>query len=129
MILLAELGKASCKDYSPHYSDLHFWKDKETEALSHALVLGALDGYAVHLEFFRPLSDSPDWDINLRICREIKMIQMEYKYYSLYNKLGFCPERRREFENCFEEPKTGVCRRIREQLILNNPDFRMHIDR
>ena len=128
MILMAELGKASCKDYSPHYSNFNVLKAKETEALSHALVLGALDGYAVHPEFFRPLSASPDGDINLRICWEIKMIQMEYKYYTLYSTLGFSLERRMEFQNSFEEPKTGVCRRIREQLILNNPSFQIYID-
>jgi len=129
MILMAELGKASCKDYSPHYNNFNVLMPKETEALSHALVLGALDGYAVHPEFFRPLSVSPDGDINLLICWEIKMIQMEYKYYTLYNTLGFSQERRREFQNCFKEPRTGECRRIREQLILNNPNFQMHFDR
>ena len=129
MILMAELGKANSSDYSPHYSNLHTLRAKETEALSHALVLGALDGYATQKEFFRPLSDSQIADINLHICWEIKMIQMEYKYYTLYKDLKFCPERRKEFENSFEEPRTPVCKFIREQLILKNPSFQSVINK
>ena len=63
-------------------------------------------------------------DINMRICMEIKMIQMEYKYYTIYHQLGFTDERRAEFENEFEEPTTSICKKIREQLILNNPQFK-----
>ena len=51
------------------------------------------------------------------------MIQTEYKYYTLYYKLNFNDARRADFESDFEEPTTKICRFIREQLILKNPDF------
>lgn len=92
------------------------------------LTLGALDGYATQPVFFKPLSDMLSADINMRICWEIKMIQTEFKYYTLYNQLGFDDGRRAEFENDFEEPTTSICKRIREQLILNNPQFKKFLN-
>lgn len=124
LLLLSELGKTVSGDYTPHYSNLHTFKSVEEEGLSHILTLGALDGYAKQSVFLKPLSEMTFNDINLQICRDIKMIQMEYKYYSLYHQLGFSDDRRVEFESDFEEPTTEVCRRIRELLVSNNPYFR-----
>ena len=124
LLLLSELGKTYSGDYSPHYSNQYKCKNTEEKGLEHMLTLGALDGYAAQRVFFKPISNMSSADINMRICMEIKMIQMEYKYYTIYHQLGFTDERRAEFENEFEEPTTSICKKIREQLILNNPQFK-----
>lgn len=124
LLLLSELGKTYSGDYSPLYSNQYKCRNIEEKGLAHMLTLGALDGYAAQPVFFKPLSDMLSVDINMRICREIKMIQMEFKYYTLYHQLGFTDDRRAEFENDFEEPTTSICKIIREQLILNNPKFK-----
>ena len=124
LLLLSELGKTFSGDYSPYYSNHQRLRNLEKEGLANILTLGSLDGYATQSVFFRPFPDMTAADINMRICWEIKMIQMEYKYYTLYHQLGFDDERRDEFENDFEEPTTNVCKKIREQLILNNPHFK-----
>ena len=93
------------------------------------LTLGALDGYANQPLFFQPLTaKSAAVDINMRICWEIKIIQTEFKYYTLYDELEFDDERRADFENDFEEPTTDICKKIREQLVLNNPKFKKFFD-
>ena len=127
-LLLSELGKTYSGDYSPLYSNQYRCRNIEENGLAHMLTLGALDGYATQPVFFKPLSDMLSADINMRICWEIKMIQTEFKYYTLYNQLGFDDGRRAEFENDFEEPTTSICKRIREQLILNNPQFKKFLN-
>lgn len=124
LLLLSELGKVYDGDHSPVYSNERTLRSNETEHLAHLLTLGALDGYGLQPVFFRPFFEKPRGDINMQICWEIKMIQMEYKYYKLYDQLKFNPERREDFEKDFEEPTTGICKKIREQLILKNPDFK-----
>lgn len=126
LLLLSELGKIGVGDYSPLYSNQHTWQKSEEKSLAHILTLGALDGYAKQPAFFRPISFKTTTDINMKICWEIKMIQMEYKYYALYNQLGFDSKRRAEFEEEFSEPTTRICKTIREQLILSNPDFKKY---
>lgn len=81
--------------------------------------------YAVQSIFFEPINERPttDADINIRICWEIKVIQREYRYYTLYNELEFSEERRAEFEDDFEEPDTEICREIRKHLIKDNPAY------
>lgn len=123
MLLFSELGKTYSGDYTPQYWNNKKLSDLEKQGLAHMLTLGALDGYAAQNMFFEPLSGKGGQDINLRICREIKMIQTEYKYYTLNQQLGFVEERRVEFEDDFEEPTTNICKKIREQLIHNNPSF------
>jgi len=124
LILFSELGKVGSGDYSPNYSNYNKWKKREEKELAHMSILGALDGYAVQPTFTELLASKSSIDVNMRICWEIKMIQREFKYYKLYSKLGFNDERRLEFEADFEEPTTNICRAIREQLILKNPEFK-----
>lgn len=124
MLLLSELGKTYSGDYSPLYSNRVSCRRSEEKGLAHILTLGALDGYAAQPMFFKPFSSESAMDINMRICWEIKMIQMEYKYYMLYDQLDFNEARRSEFEDDFKEPTTSICKKIRELLILGNPDFK-----
>lgn len=126
LLLLSELGKIRSGDYSPCYSNQHKLHADEIKGLADVLTLGALDGYATQSVFFSSLFDVATDDINMRICRDIKMIQTEYKYYSLYQQLGFDQARRTEFESDFEAPTTNICRKIREQLILSNPNFKAY---
>lgn len=128
MLLLSELGKTYSGDYSPLYSNRVSCSRSEEKGLAHMLTLGALDGYAAQSMFFKPLSGESAMDINMRICWEIKMIQMEYKYYTLYDQLDFNEARRSEFEDDFKEPSTSICKKIREHLIFNNPDFQDFLD-
>lgn len=124
LLLLSELGKIPGGDYSPEYTNSRTRQSAEKAELARVALLGALDGYAVQPALFQTLSsdDSPT-ETNLRICWEIKLIQREYKYYCLYEKLGFTPERRAAFEKDFKEPTTDICRSIRKQLVLDNPAF------
>ena len=124
LLLYSELGKTHNGDYSPRYSNVSKRREDEKQFLSHILSLGALDGYATQPLFFEPLSNKPAVDINMRICWEIKMIQTEFKYYTLYHQLGFSDKRRADFEDYFEEPTTDICKVIREQIVLNNPAFK-----
>ena len=126
LLLFSELGKIEIGDYSPFYYNAHHLDEKNNNCLSQISVLGALDGYARQPAFARPVSQNTPTDINMQICWEIKMIQREYKYYTLYDKIGFDKDRREQFEKDFEEPSTPVCRYIREQLIINNPVFKKY---
>ncbi len=124
LLLFSELGKTYNGDYSPNYSNYSKRKSMEETDLAHMSILGALDGYATQPTFIKPVSSDTAININMRICWEIKMIQREFKYYTLYHKLGFTDERRAEFEADFEEPTTNICKSIRDQLVLKNPDFK-----
>ena len=126
LLLFSELGKTEDGDYSPNYSNYNKRKNIEETCLAHMSILGALDGYATQPKLFQPLSSGTSININMRICWEIKMIQCEYKYYTLYKELKFNDERRTEFEADFEEPVTNICKSIREQLVLKNPNFKSY---
>lgn len=125
LLLFSEIGRIKTGDYSPNYSALNKLKKQEREKLFQMLLLGSMDGYAVQSIFFEPINERPttDADINIRICWEIKVIQREYRYYTLYNELEFSEERRAEFEDDFEEPDTEICREIRKHLIKDNPAY------
>lgn len=135
ILLLSELGKIATGDYSPEYTTAKRSKfPKEQGELKKILILGALDGYANHGNLFNDLmvlvnsimdSTSPleYANINLLICQEIVQLQMEYKYCLLYKELEFDDERRQVFEEEFYEPKTDICKKIRKQLIKENPRF------
>lgn len=129
LLLFSELGKINNGDFAPSYSNYNTCKKQEEKGLMDMLTLGALDGYANQPLFFQPLTaKSAAVDINMRICWEIKIIQTEFKYYTLYDELEFDDERRADFENDFEEPTTDICKKIREQLVLNNPKFKKFFD-
>lgn len=129
MLLMSEIGKLQFEaDYTPLYSDAHEKLQQEKACLHEFLLRGAVDGYANFTELFGCLTvvgsaqDSPA-DINMRICHEIKQIQMEYKYYTLFNVLDFDYPRNESFKHEFLEPKTAICKEIRKKLIFDNPDF------
>lgn len=126
VILYSELGRTSIGDYSPIYANVRDLASAENKKLKYFLTLGSLDGYAKQPMFFSSVRDSNNAEINIQIAREIKIIQMEYKYYKLYEKLGFKDERREDFENDFSDPSTAICRAIRKQLILDNPEFQKY---
>ena len=126
LLLFSELGKTSVGDYSPEYTNAKkSFLPKERTKLMEFLVLGANDGYANHGSLFDSLitTENEHTDINMIICQEIKRIQMEYKYYSLYDQLNFDEKRHKEFQDEFHDPSTAVCRKIRKKLITENPDF------
>lgn len=135
MLLMSEIGKLQFMgDYTSLYSG---YQDRETEeraSLHEFLLRGTIDGYANFSELFGKITvfgtttDSPA-DINMRICHEIKRIQMEYKYYALFNILCFEDVRTQKVMEGFIEPKTAICKDIRKKLIFDNPDFAEHFRR
>lgn len=129
LLLFSEMGRAQCGDFSPVYSNARKLSVKEDKHLSDFLVLGSLDGYADFPIYFESIREKYNQDINQRIALDIKLIQMEYKYYSLYEKLNFSSERRCDFEKEFEDPTTDVCKDIRNRLILENPKFVEYLNR
>jgi len=128
LILLSELGKTSIGDYSPDYSNaLRRYIPNEQKQLTELLILGAIDGYANNGVYYESLIKGnffDEFDINMHICKDLKLIQMEYKYYSLYEELNFDDERRQVFEKEFVEPSTTICTTIRKMLIRDNPKFK-----
>lgn len=129
MLLMSEIGKLAIQeDYTPLYSGAREFLLKEKDSLNQFLLRGAIDGYANFTELFGHLTvvgslqDSPA-DINMRICQEIKQIQMEYKFYSLHSELDFEYARIESFMKDFVEPDTQICKDIRKRLIFENPDF------
>lgn len=127
ILLYADLGRSFTGDYSPIYSNVRLLNHKEDVGLSYFLTLGTLDGYANQPKYFNIVRDRKSSDINVQIAWEIKKIQTEYKYYSLYDQLKFNDERRKDFESDFEEPLTDICKHIREVLILKNPNFQQYL--
>ena len=129
LLLMSNLGKIETQDYVPQatQSALRVFRESERNGLEDFLSLGATDGYVNHQNLLKILDKKigTQMDINYVICEEIQMIQMEYKYYSLYSKLGFTEERRRDLEAEFQEPETEICREIRKKLITENPEFYM----
>lgn len=130
LLLMSELGRIEAKDYVPQSSDQsrRWFKKREKEGMRSFLILGSIDGYANQQDIFEILTNTDitegvKTNINLIICREIQMIQMEYKYYTLYSSLDFDEERRKDFEEDFSEPSTAICRKIRRKLITENPSF------
>lgn len=126
VLLYADLGRTFTGDYSPVYSNVRDWNIIEEIGLSYYFVLGFLDGYADQPIYFSLAQDRKASDINVQIAWEIKKIQIEYKYYILYDQLNFDDARREDFESYFEEPYTDICKNIREQLIFKNPRFQQH---
>lgn len=126
VLLYADLGRTITGDYSPVYSNVRDWNLIEEIGLSYYFVLGFLDGYADQPMYFSLAQDRKASDINIQIAWEIKKIQVEYKYYVLYDKLNFDDARREDFESDFEEPYTDICKYIREQLIIKNPKFQQY---
>ena len=132
LLLLSELGKTETGDYSLEYTNAKSrYKPNELTALSNFLMLGTIDGYANNKGFFNSLTQNEgnikEIDYNAVICKEIKFIQIEYKYYSLYDELGFDAERREQFEKGFIEPTTTICKEIRRKLVRNNPEFKKYL--
>ena len=127
VLLYADLGRTFTGDYSPVYSNVRNLNSSEELGLSYFLMLGSLDGYANQPMYFTLVRDRKVSDINIQIAWEIKKIQTEYKYYTLYDQLKFDDDRRNDFESDFEEPYTDICKHIRELLILKNPSFQKYL--
>lgn len=126
IILYSDLGRISTGDYSPIYNNVRDFMSRETENLSYFLILGTLDEYADQPTYFSPIRDAKNEDINIQIALEIKNIQTEYKYYTLYSLLHFDETRRQDFESDFQEPNTNIGKAIRNILIQNNPNFQKY---
>lgn len=129
MLLMSEVGKIETGDYSPTYTNFKFdYESKERQCRQEFLTLCAFDGYANLGKLFFTLTGFGTTieqypDINMTICQEIKLIQMEYKYYTLYKELDFDDTRRQAFKDEFIELHTPICQKIRKMLIRENPAF------
>lgn len=132
MLLLSELGRLATQDYTPRYPNIWKLNADEKKYLQRMLLLGSKEGYGNHNKYFESFASfdralKEHSDINMVICMEIKRIQMEYKFYTLYAdiKEKFEEARIKDFKSTFQnELETNVCREIREILILKNPDFK-----
>ncbi len=128
ILLYSELGKTSIGDHAPQYSNHIKLNASEEAELSEFLTKRALDQFSNLTLFFTSIRNGKLEDINYRIAWEIKMIQMEYKYYSLYDQLSFTKKRRDNFEDEFAAPSVEICKNIRNTLIVNNPDFQKYMN-
>lgn len=128
LLLMSEMGKLKTDgDYTTEYKNVKASIQHEKEGVGEILTLGAMDGYANLSSLFEALTagvakENPS-DINMRICLEIKAIQREYKYYTLYGELGFSKERHDDFAGEFVDLHTTICKEIRKKLIQENPMF------
>ena len=130
MLLMSEIGKVTIDgDYSPEYSNSgRHYEPHEKLGRQEFLILGAIDGYADLSKLYNTMtaigtSLENCSDINMLICQEIKLIQMEYKYYLLYGELEFQSERHEAFKREFVDLKTSIGNEIRRMLIRENPDY------
>lgn len=131
MILMSEVGKIAIGyDYTPDYSQASkILMPKENNGRKQFLVKGSFDGYADFMNLYDAMlilggELTAYADINMRICQEIKLIQMEYKFYTLREQLGFETAREIDFKHEFVDLITPICKDIRKMLITNNTDFR-----
>lgn len=131
MILMSEMGKIAVgHDYTPDFSSASkLLMPQECTGRKQFLIQGAFDGYADLMNLYDAMqimgeSLSAYQDINMRICQEIKLIQMEYKFYSLKEQLEFEEIRENDFKREFVGIITPICKEIREMLVTNNPAFR-----
>lgn len=130
MILMSEVGKiAVTYDYTPdYYQASKKLIPQENNGRKQFLIRGAFDGYANLMELYDAMfimggALEGYSDINMRICQEIKLIQMEYKFYVLKEQLEFEAEREGDFKKEFVDLITPVCKDIRKMLITNNVNF------
>mgnify|MGYP002525717573 CR=1 FL=1 len=129
MLLMSEVGKITIGDYTPTYTNAKSdYEPTEKRCRQEVLTLCAFDGYAnlghlffTLMGFDTAIDQYPD--INMTICQEIKLIQMEYKYYTLYKELPFEEKRRQVFKDEFIELHTPICQEIRKMLIRENTAF------
>ncbi len=136
LILMSEVGKIAIgHDYTPDfYQASRVLMPKECKGRNEFLIHGAFDGYANLMNLFDAMQDieralSHHSDINMRICQEIKLIQMEYKYYSLKEKLKFEENREANFKSEFVDLITSECKEIRRVLITKNASFRNEFEK
>ena len=128
LLLMSEMGKYKTDgDYTSEYRNVKTTIQNEKEGIGEILTLGAVDGYANLSSFYDALTsgvarENPV-DINMRICLEIKSIQREYKYYTLYRDLGFSKERHMDFVGELVSLHTTICKEIRKKLVQENPMF------
>ena len=96
MILMSEVGKIEIThDYTPDfYRASKILIPQENEGRKQFLIHGAFDGYANLMDLYDAMliiggTLEVYSDINMRISQEIKLIQMEYKFYTLKEQLEF----------------------------------------
>lgn len=136
MILMSEVGKIAIgHDYTPDfYQANRYYMPRERIGRKQFLIQGAFDGYANLMNLYDAMqgdggSLSIYSDINERICQEIKLIQMEYKFYSLKEQLEFDNERDADFRSEFVDLITPVCKKIRRLLVTENVAFRKYFEK
>lgn len=136
MILMSEVGKiAVTHDYTPDfYRASRILMPQECNGRKQFLIQGAFDGYANLMNLYDAMliiggTLSAYSDINMRICQEIKLIQMEYKFYVLKEQLEFEEDREEDFKKEFVDLITPICKDIRRMLITNNATFRNYFEK
>lgn len=135
MILMSEVGKIEIThDYTPDfYRASKILIPQENEGRKQFLIHGAFDGYANLMDLYDAMliiggTLEVYSDINMRISQEIKLIQMEYKFYTLKEQLEFEGEREADFKKEFVDLLTPICKDIRRMLITNNIAFRKYFE-
>lgn len=85
MLLMSEVGKITIDyDYTPDfYQASKTLMPQENNGRKQFLIRGAFDGYADLMNLYNAMliiggELTAYGDINMRICQEIKLIQMEY---------------------------------------------------
>ena len=136
MILMSEVGKiAVTHDYTPDfYRASKNLIPQEVKGRKQFLIQGAFDGHANLMNLYDAMliiggTLEAYSDINMRIAQEIKLIQMEYKFYTLKEQLEFEEEREADFKNEFVDLITPICKDIRRILITNNTAFRNYFEK
>lgn len=130
LILTREFGKIFTCDYTPFSEDIVKHKENDMKYRLKMLNMGAVDGFAnlnALYELFEAEVDNGDkvGEKNLVISRELAIIQMEYKYYTLLSdkKIHFDDKRNAEFKTEFTRISTDICKMIQKKLIYDNERF------
>lgn len=130
LILTREFGKIYTYDYTPYSENIVKLRENDMKYRLRILNMGAIDGFAnlyKMYELFEAEKANGDkvGEINLVISRELAIIQMEYKYYTLLSEeeIHFDTERNEEFRTEFTKITTDICKKIQKILIYDNEKF------